>query len=630
MKQSIDRLKSRETPSDPLGRWRREQLLSAMESEYLRLTAPETSLGQNQKSSRLSNGIDLFKAGKYEAALVQLQSACHDDPENCDALVWLGYAQRYLGQRAAARTTHERALAIDPNHAGNLTFLGELLFVEGDRATAKQYLNRAVGLVSEQIEKHGPSQLCMRLLSVSLNRVGDVELAEGDRAAALEKYRKSLQLSEQIVRDFGESPQSLRDVSVSLDGVGDVELAEGDRAAALEKYRKSLQLREQIVRDFGESPQSLRDVSVSLNRVGDVERAEGDRAAALDKYRKSLQLCEQIVRDFGESPESLRDVSVSLNRVGDVELAEGDRAETLEKYRKSLQLCEQIVRDFGESPQSLRDVSVSLDRVGDVELAEGDRAAALEKYRKSLQLCEQIVRAFGESPQSLDDLVLIHGRVGAAIDLPRAAAHHLEAARRFLNQINERGWGDVLTPSRIEWLRNQARTALSNVSDERSARGSVAASAECPLAADNPLFNHKLAGILLAENRWSEALPHLRRSLTAVDGPDQGWVRLDDLIDLGRAALNPVGSQSSTLTPPARDREQLAADLVRELDEAGLRMQIRPLYEALKAVAAGSIRYLNRVAPEVATGAKLVLKRWEVDLPDKPSGTARGPQKRKK
>ena len=53
--------------------------------------------------------------------------------------------------------------------------------------------------------------------------------------------------------------------------------------------------------------------------------------------------------------------------------------------------------------------------------------------------------------------------------------------------------------------------------------------------------------------------------------------------------------------------------------------------QAADSVAAGSIRYLQRVAPEVREAAKMILNdHWQIDLPYAPSGQARGPQKRKK
>lgn len=53
-----------------------------------------------------------------------------------------------IGSTKQARRFLERALALAPDHPGNLTFAADFLLSEGDRATARRYAERSLTLLS--------------------------------------------------------------------------------------------------------------------------------------------------------------------------------------------------------------------------------------------------------------------------------------------------------------------------------------------------------------------------------------------------------------------------------------------------------------------------------------------------
>ena len=66
------------------------------------------------------------KAEKYADAIVLLDKVVKADPKNADALNYLGYSHRKLGNTDQALDYYQQALVISPKHRGANEYLGEL------------------------------------------------------------------------------------------------------------------------------------------------------------------------------------------------------------------------------------------------------------------------------------------------------------------------------------------------------------------------------------------------------------------------------------------------------------------------------------------------------------------------
>jgi Flp pilus assembly protein TadD/DNA-binding transcriptional regulator GbsR (MarR family) len=102
---------------------------------------------------------------------------------------------------------------------------------------------------------------------------------------------------------------------------------------------------------------------------------------------------------------------------------------------------------------------------------------------------------------------------------------------------------------------------------------------------------HTLATLLVANNQWPEAEPHIR-ALLAKGNDDFFEANWQNMLALFKEAV----------------RTGKAKEALRLLDESPLAERWRPLREALAAAAEGTIRYLNGVAPEVRQPALEILK----------------------
>lgn len=87
-------------------------------------------------------GTAAIGAQQYEQAIAAFEKAVTAEPDNADALTYLGFSYRKLGDFEASLDWYARALAADPEHRGATEYLGELYLQMGDVPRAKAQLAR--------------------------------------------------------------------------------------------------------------------------------------------------------------------------------------------------------------------------------------------------------------------------------------------------------------------------------------------------------------------------------------------------------------------------------------------------------------------------------------------------------
>jgi tetratricopeptide (TPR) repeat protein len=85
-------------------------------------------------------GKAAVEAGDYEAAVVHLGKAVAADPRHADALNYLGYSHRHLGNFDQSLNWYLKALAVNPDHRGAIEYLGELYLQMNQPAQAEEQL----------------------------------------------------------------------------------------------------------------------------------------------------------------------------------------------------------------------------------------------------------------------------------------------------------------------------------------------------------------------------------------------------------------------------------------------------------------------------------------------------------
>jgi len=82
------------------------------------------------------------EAGQYADAVTLMTRVVGKEPRNADALNYLGYSYRKLGDFDNSLVFYKKALAVNPDHRGANEYLGELYLQMGDLAKAEERLKR--------------------------------------------------------------------------------------------------------------------------------------------------------------------------------------------------------------------------------------------------------------------------------------------------------------------------------------------------------------------------------------------------------------------------------------------------------------------------------------------------------
>jgi tetratricopeptide (TPR) repeat protein len=109
------------------------------------VAGPGLAMGKSDDAKPMSkNGYTeaekAVKAREYRRAIGMLKKVVSMEPKNVDALNYLGYSYRQLGQYKTSLVYYRRALAIDPSHRGANEYLGQLYLRMGNMKAAAAQL----------------------------------------------------------------------------------------------------------------------------------------------------------------------------------------------------------------------------------------------------------------------------------------------------------------------------------------------------------------------------------------------------------------------------------------------------------------------------------------------------------
>jgi tetratricopeptide (TPR) repeat protein len=101
----------------------------------------DNSFGASVEDS-FRTAVQAVNARDYNRAIRLLAEVVSDQPRNADALNYMGYSQRQLGDFDSAVRFYTRALLIDPDHRGANEYLGEAYLALHQLAKAETHLAR--------------------------------------------------------------------------------------------------------------------------------------------------------------------------------------------------------------------------------------------------------------------------------------------------------------------------------------------------------------------------------------------------------------------------------------------------------------------------------------------------------
>ncbi len=110
----------------------------------LALVTQTWAAGSKSKSTKRTSTYEIaekaVKAGDYKRAIPLLQKVVAKNSKHYDALNYLGFSHRQLGENEISLRYYKNVLAMKPDHRGANEYLGELYLKEGKLDLAKQQL----------------------------------------------------------------------------------------------------------------------------------------------------------------------------------------------------------------------------------------------------------------------------------------------------------------------------------------------------------------------------------------------------------------------------------------------------------------------------------------------------------
>lgn len=169
----------------------------------------------------------LAKGGDVAGGIAELEAMRKGGPEEAETLYNIGVIRGEARDVAGALASMDQALALDPEHAGALNFVGYSLAERGER------LDEAQALIERALAQRPGDGFVTDSLGWVLFQRSRASLAAGDASAAarwLESARAKLEEAHALT---GGDP-------VVSEHLGDVYLALGKKRVALEKYEQAV------------------------------------------------------------------------------------------------------------------------------------------------------------------------------------------------------------------------------------------------------------------------------------------------------------------------------------------------------------------------------------------------------
>lgn len=110
---------------------------------------PGESAAQTYKDA-----VAAVKSWQYRKAIGLLETVLKDNPRNADALNYMGYSHRKLGDYDQALAYYRRALEIAPDHRGANEYIGEAYLELKQPDKARTHLNRLARICGPGCEEY--------------------------------------------------------------------------------------------------------------------------------------------------------------------------------------------------------------------------------------------------------------------------------------------------------------------------------------------------------------------------------------------------------------------------------------------------------------------------------------------
>jgi tetratricopeptide (TPR) repeat protein len=272
-----------------------------------------------------------------------------------DPLVQAEALKRSL-QYTAAKEAYQHAVSLNPNNVDALLYLGKMEIQLGD---AEESLKRAQQALQLTKQRYGEQN---HHVAASLNNIGGALDALGKPAEGLDYYKQALKILKTL---YGEQHP---DVAGSLNNIGMALDTLGKTAEGLVYYKQALEIQKKL---YGEQHP---DVALSLNNIGLAFNTLGKPTEGLIYLKQALEIDKTL---YGEQHPN---VATSLNSIGLALNTLGKPTEGLVYFKQALEVFKNL---YGQQHPH---VASGLFNIGDTLLKMGNFPEALNALQKALSI----------------------------------------------------------------------------------------------------------------------------------------------------------------------------------------------------------------------------------------------------
>ena len=279
----------------------------------------------------------LTKSLQYTAAKEACQHAVSLNPNNVDALLWLAYMERELGDEKEHLQRAQQALQLAKQRYGeqhsdvadSLSYIGSALNALGKPAEGLGYHKQALKILKTLYNEHHPE------VASSLNNIGSALEALGKPAEGLEYFKQALEIWQTL---YGYHHP---DVATCLSNIGSALQGLGKTEEALGYYKQALEI------DKNFHGEQHPNVAISLNNIGGALEALGKPVEGREYFKQAMEIRKNL---YGEQHPCIAD---SLTNLGSTLFDMGNFPEALAALQKALNI---YLQSYGPDHPSVKNV----------------------------------------------------------------------------------------------------------------------------------------------------------------------------------------------------------------------------------------------------------------------------------
>lgn len=316
-----------------------------MMNRVLCLLVTSVMAGQMLFAQSVDDGKKFLYYERFKSAKETFEKVLQKEPNNVDAIYWLGQTLLNMKDTAGAKDLYQKSLASNNNAPMLLVGNGEIMLMEGKKDEARQQFETAINMTKgKDVDV--------------LNAIGlaNVDAKQGDATYAIEKLKQATE-----TRRFKNANTYL------IMGKAYRKLIDGGNAVT--SYNKALELDDKL--------------AAAKNGIGKIYETQKNPTYYLKAYEEAIQLdtayapayfnlfYHYYFRDVNKAGEYLNHYIANSDQGPETEYIKTDYTYAKGDFAGAKARAEQLIQQYGEevNPRMYRMIAYTADTLGDANAA---------------------------------------------------------------------------------------------------------------------------------------------------------------------------------------------------------------------------------------------------------------------